>query len=194
MSRAGQITCNSQCNLTLHRSIGQSPLYSLSDTFFSIRLTALWRFKGLIVLAPLESDTDSERHCAWSRKGGVTRSRTTRKSCAALMQSLRNVRQRYWDLSASGDSSNEYVARPLSQRSLIEHKQESLEDCGSTPSSTCRLQLVYSCFFSFVVLDAINDKMKEDAGVDFKRLTTFGVPPKMFQAVQDYTRSRTNTL
>ena len=44
------------------------------------------------------------------------------------------------------------------------------------------------------VLEDINDKMKEDAGVDFKRLTTFGVPPKMFQAVQDYTRSRTNTL
>ena len=44
------------------------------------------------------------------------------------------------------------------------------------------------------VLDDINNKMKEDAGVDFKRLTTFGVPPKMFQAVQDYMRSRTNTL
>ena len=44
------------------------------------------------------------------------------------------------------------------------------------------------------VLEDVNDKMKKDAGVDFKRLTTLGVPPKMFQAVQDYTRSRTNTL
>ena len=43
------------------------------------------------------------------------------------------------------------------------------------------------------VLEDINDKMKEDTGVDFKRLT-FGVPPKMFEAVQDHTRSRTNTL
>ena len=44
------------------------------------------------------------------------------------------------------------------------------------------------------VLDDINNKMKEDAGADFKWLTTSGVPLKMFEAVQDYTRSWINTL